>query len=401
MKRASWIERYVHYTRHLESPENARWWTAATLVAGLLRRQVFIRYPYAPLYPNLYTFIVGPSGEGKKSTIVETGLRLVKDVDSLTLVEQKITAEALLVAMDKNDARLQSQGRFKKDGSVLIFSPELKVFIGSPKNAHNVIAVLTELYGSPDKFPYRTKEHGEYHIANVCPTWLACSTPDWLQYVPADAVDGGFMARVLIIHTPKRGKLAAWPVPDAADIALGHELERHADDISRVEGEYTLEDNAREYFIKWYNNWHGSKPDDEKIHPFYNRVHVFGLKLAMILMADKSDNMSIDLLTIKRALQLIESLVPGIRQALSWIGPEQFGTRDLVRLVGYIHKAGGQISHTDLSRKVRWREITPAVLLQLIRQLEDLGIAQTEWGPPRMYSLIITHNDALQVLGQL
>lgn len=384
----------------METPENARLWTGITLLGSLLRRQVWLEYAYQKLFPNLYTFIIGPSGEGKKSTVVEIGLEIIKDVDSITLVQQKITAEALLTALNHYDKRLLAKGRFVSDGSVLIFSPELKVFLGAPKNAQTMVAVLTEMYGCQEKFPYITKEHGSFHIANVCPTWLACSTPDWLSSVPADAIDGGFMARILIIHVPKRQKFIAWPVREKEHFALRKTLIEDADYISHIEGEFSVSDGARDYFTKWYEQeWGPKMPEDEKLIPFHNRAHVYALKLAMILTVDVGDDLTITEAALRKSVDMIMDLQEGTRTALSYVGTENIGGRDQKRIVEYLQKAGGKLDHSSLLRKVRWRGITPEVLFSHMRHLDELGVIDLDYGPPKIYTIKLSDEDIKDLLG--
>src|SRR5437879_4921406 len=58
---ASWIDRFVEETEGLESPEIYRRWAAIVGLGAVLQQKVWVQTS-APLYPNIYAFLVGPPG---------------------------------------------------------------------------------------------------------------------------------------------------------------------------------------------------------------------------------------------------------------------------------------------------------------------------------------------------
>ena len=64
-KLGSWIEAFLEYTEILPSPPLLRKWAAISYVAAAMERKMWVRTMGADLYPNLYTFLVGPPGVGK------------------------------------------------------------------------------------------------------------------------------------------------------------------------------------------------------------------------------------------------------------------------------------------------------------------------------------------------
>src|SRR2546423_776436 len=57
-KCTSWIESFVDWTDNLESTELWCRWSAISTIAAVLERKVWCTTS-APLYPNLYVFLVG------------------------------------------------------------------------------------------------------------------------------------------------------------------------------------------------------------------------------------------------------------------------------------------------------------------------------------------------------
>src|SRR5262245_54068338 len=64
----SWIQSFVDYTSNLESPSTYRKWSAITMIAAALEQKVWVDVG-GPLYPNLYTLLVGLPGIGKSRAI--------------------------------------------------------------------------------------------------------------------------------------------------------------------------------------------------------------------------------------------------------------------------------------------------------------------------------------------
>src|SRR6058998_1960543 len=65
---SSWIDEFVEYTSHIDSPEIFRRWTAITTIAAVLEQKVW-GWTTDYVYPNMYTFLVGHPGVGKTRTI--------------------------------------------------------------------------------------------------------------------------------------------------------------------------------------------------------------------------------------------------------------------------------------------------------------------------------------------
>ena len=97
----SWIESFLEYTEILPSPPLLRRWAAISYVAAALERKVWVRTMGSDLYPNLYTFLVGPPGVGK-GVAIAAGERLKwTDVD-----------------YDSNDLAVRTAGRWSTTAGV-------------------------------------------------------------------------------------------------------------------------------------------------------------------------------------------------------------------------------------------------------------------------------------------
>src|SRR5262245_62956434 len=104
----SWVESFVDYTDNLESSPLFRKWSAIAMIAAALEQRVWVETG-SPLYPNLYTFLVGHAGIGKSRAItaaanlVRTALpELSFGATSMTrasLVDYMVEAKKMIVRL--------------------------------------------------------------------------------------------------------------------------------------------------------------------------------------------------------------------------------------------------------------------------------------------------------------
>src|SRR3954469_23194853 len=63
-----------------EAPERFHYWCAVHTIAGALRRRVYIDEGTFRWYPNFYIILIGPPGTVKKSTTINVGARLIREM---------------------------------------------------------------------------------------------------------------------------------------------------------------------------------------------------------------------------------------------------------------------------------------------------------------------------------
>src|SRR5215471_3055029 len=98
-KLESWIDQFVQYTDNLESAEVFRRWSAISLIAAVLERKVYVKTS-APLYPNLYVFLVGNAGIGKTRPI-SAAQSFARKIEELFLGATSMTMASLVDHLDE------------------------------------------------------------------------------------------------------------------------------------------------------------------------------------------------------------------------------------------------------------------------------------------------------------
>ena len=70
---------YMHMIGRSEVPRRFHFWSAMSLLAACVADRVWVKADIATkIYPNLYVFLVGPSGSGKEQAI-KVVLKLVAE----------------------------------------------------------------------------------------------------------------------------------------------------------------------------------------------------------------------------------------------------------------------------------------------------------------------------------
>jgi len=116
---SNWFTSYAEYTEISEAPVLFDFWTGVTTIAGALRRQTFIDEIKFKIFPNFYVFFVAPPGIATKSTTVGVGMRLLRQIEGVTMGPSSMTWQGLTRGL-QNAQQLVPQ----KPKQSTIFSPK-------------------------------------------------------------------------------------------------------------------------------------------------------------------------------------------------------------------------------------------------------------------------------------
>src|SRR5882762_212497 len=181
-KCTSWIASFVEYTSNLEAAPIWCKWAAIGAIAAALEQKVWVTTS-APLYPNLYVFIVGDAGLGKTRPIMAAQRFLAKLPDfkfgatSMTmasLVDHMNEAKRIIVRLPEEALEYHT---------LTIIADELSAFMHEYDNG--LIAGLTTFY---DCVPYsQGRRVGDIRIRIENPQLniLSGTTPsNLLRFIP-------------------------------------------------------------------------------------------------------------------------------------------------------------------------------------------------------------------------
>ncbi len=277
------ISLYLHHVGQSEVPRQFHLWACLSLVAASVSDRVWVQLNVAKrLYPNLYVFLIGPSGSGKEVAI-DVVAEFVHGNDIINSIIGRRTRQSLIDLIGKKvgkgaDASLVVNPKF------YLVMEELGSSIRPGDLGYDFIAFLTELY-TRKKQPLQdgTRASGVTEITEACPNWIAGTTDEWLRRsIPKDAIEGGFLARVFPI-TGKRDYRQRFPemlYPRDYPQVKAH-LGQRVRDYTWLSGGFTLTEEARAFQREWYQR--DKEPDDPKLLPSFNRANEMVHRLSLLL----------------------------------------------------------------------------------------------------------------------
>lgn len=381
----NWLDQYLEYTAYKESPEKYHLWTGISILAQALRRNVYVDQGYFKIFPNFYIALIGPTGFGKTSA-ADIGIDFIRQVPEIELMEEKVTS--WYIAQFFGDIT-----KAGKDCAVSLYAPEMKTFLGD-LNKTELITMLTSFYGCPTHSAIRLKHEGKQEFKNVCLNLLACSTPEWLTLgTTTDEIAGGFTGRFVYVFEDTMTRNFAFPADHIKPetLALRKPLLEDLIQISQLQGEFLLTDQAKGEYILWYNT-RMNECTDERLTPYYARKRDLVLKLAMILSVSQDDSRIIDEQILQTSFVILTQVEEKMKESFAGVVDDPaLKYKDMV--VSQLAKAPDQsMTKADLLRK-NWNRFDHQVLDRIIQNLEESGMLQIgakkmQQGTTPLYKLI-------------
>jgi len=272
-----------------EAPDAYHLFTFLTCVGSLIGRRAYINYAGFPLYANLYTAIVGPTGEGRKTTSLRHAERAVKNVDgSWQILKGISSAEGLLAQLADPWANERGNGGVPDQGGtgdkrLLLCLSELSTLLkkAQQKGVSNIVPLLTECFDCPSELHLPTRNDPLVVTAPYV-SLIAASTPSWLEDLQDRDILGGFGNRFIYILGQKKKPI---PFPDPPNNDLGQKVEAHLCDMLAWlpdEMEVELHESAKHLWRDFYTRWRSLAWSDEVVAAIVQRIPDITLKIALI-----------------------------------------------------------------------------------------------------------------------
>lgn len=281
--RSNFLTLYHHAAGTSIVPDAFHTWSALSLIAAAVADRVgYWKTAEGRLAPNLYVWLVGPSGGGK-GTAIKRALRMAEMTPQVNVYSGSVTRAGLFDWL----------GAAAKEGTLAktwLVSRELAFAIVNPVVANDLLCFMTEIYeGSTEPLRGNTRTHGARHIEAPCVNWLAGSTIDWVKMsVPTHILAGGFIARmVFVIHEedPPRILEPAYPSNRAV---VEEWLKQRVMLLAEVSGDMQLTEKAKAVRLAWYRDQ--PMPEDRREREWFQREDDLVLKVAMLCaLADNPD----------------------------------------------------------------------------------------------------------------
>jgi Protein of unknown function (DUF3987) len=307
-----WITNYLaEVVPKSEAPERFHFWVAASIIAGALRRRVYIDMEAFRWHPNLFVVLVGPPGTVKKSTTINVGARLLRDVPNINFGSDVTTWEGFMEEVEQAidmfaegapASKLSVDTSYEGTCALTQIISEWGTFL-DPQN-YNMINMLTELYDGKD-IPLRkkTKTQGNNNINKPFINMIAGTTPSWMSDNFKGKFGGwGFSSRCIFLYSGEPERIIPYPDEEWKG-AYRTTMNRFLHDlieISEMAGSFTLTPEARDYGRDWYATHMARKIELDR-HPHHNpwlsyylaRKFDHAHKLAMILAASRGNSLLI------------------------------------------------------------------------------------------------------------
>ena len=256
------------------------------------------------LYPNLYTFLVGPPGVGK-SRAIKTAVGLLRQmpephiaptsVTMASLVDHMVESKRVIVQLHNKQAALEYN-------SILIAADELSAFMHEYNG--ELIAGLTTFYDTDQPYGQgRRVKDIRIMIKNPQLNIISGTTPRKLHdFIPDTAWDDGFTSRIIMIYSDEVIKIDIFKT---ARSDMPPEFIHDLKIINSIAGEF----GWTEAYAKAMNNWKDLGFDPLPRHPklqhYCTRREAHMLKLSMIANVDRGSDQILD--------------VPDFNKAMGWL----------------------------------------------------------------------------------
>lgn len=367
-----WIEAFVQtFSSKTEAPDRLLFWTAVATIGGALTRRVFIDEVVFKLYPNFYIIFVAPPGVATKSTTINFGINILRQIEHIYLSADNTTYPAFIrdLANHYNEMRTQQAEEAEDDlwarqCAVTAAISEFGTFF-KPED-EEMVNGLTDLWDCRNLVIKDTKYGGTDILEHPFVNIIAGTTTKWIKdKVKAQLGGWGLSSRIIFVYQAKKTRYVARPsklwLPGEYE-ALGDKLLEDLKKISNLEGPLTFSDDADIEAEAWYARHNiqleaAAEADaDPWLVYFLSRKQAHIHKLAMILSISRRDSLVItktDFLDAVNRVDEVELEVP------------------------WIFKAAPEPTHMALLEKEGLERITKAMAGGRISQLQAYGLLST------------------------
>lgn len=301
----SWIERFVSYALEqapVPTPEIYRRWAGITAIGACLEQKVWLKPGHEPLYPNLYTLLVGPPATGK-SVSIGLARGLLATIPDFPFAPTSVTMAALVDALAQNKREYINDYTGKGAtfyNSMMVIPDDLQVLMSTYDLS--LIAGLTTFYDV--NHPYRERRRtGDLRIEIKRPqlSILGGTTPSHLfGFIPEEAWSQGFTSRMILIYSDERHKENVRF--NGVRLDYPPDLVNDLKSINSLIGEFTVDEGATKAFEDWVEAGKPPVPSHKRLEHYLGRRYPHLLKLCMVSSADRGNSLVITVEDFNRAL---------------------------------------------------------------------------------------------------
>lgn len=364
----------MDFTAEFESPSSFWRWSAYSVIAAVLRDNVFLSGQAAgdSCYPNLFSILVAASGE-RKDPPVSLAAKLVTKMGNTKVIEGRSSIEAIIDELHYNETNHQG-AIAAKDGSCFLAAPELASFF---VNSDSLVPLLTDMYTFREEYTSRLVTRAKHKVKRLCVTLFGASNEILLRQIYNQyAMQGGLLARTLLIRPDEKRP------PNSLFIATDDQpkedfSERQEKDLlsklsqaAKFKGKPTITRIAAQKYDRWYR---GIYTSNHRIDPsgILNRIPAAVKKLAIIL-AVNSETFTIGEHEIEEAIEQCSRLLTNYQGFTMASGNSTIQEAGTVFLTDLWHAEEHKLTRRDFL-SAHWGVVDAELLNKLVETFEQSG----------------------------
>lgn len=361
----NWLRTFTQWCLpRSEASEHFIMWTGIFTLAAAIRRHAKLPRDILGSYeisPNLYILFVAPPGRARKSTTLNYAEDLLDGLQRITKAPTIVTQASLLNRLVTSD-----------DSSIYVLSAEFGSFI--KKSGVEMFEFLTDIFDGRKNIEASTISRGIEFAERPCVNLLGATTPKWIaENMPESVIGGGFASRVIFIYVEnvRRRQLYYRELNHTVLDKLKKDLIDDLQHISEVvKGEFDIDEEAEAFMQEWYKNNADEGEKHDKLSGYFERKPAHIHKVAMLLRASYSDNLTITLPDVLGAKDLLEMLEPKLNKIFNPIG-KNVHAPDMMTILEYV-KERTPVTGQQLKKEF-FAVAAPALLDDLLIGLVHAG----------------------------
>lgn len=328
----NWLKAYVQHTAASEAPDIFHFWTGVVTIGGALRRKVWKDELIFQWVPNFYVVLVAPPGVATKSTSINLGMRLLRQVDGVHFGPESMTWQALGESLSTSQEYFQfvdpMTGQMVQQVMSCLTIPisELGTFLRTDDSA--LISFLTRMWdGQKEPFQHKTKSAGNVDVENPWLNVIGATTPSWMRNNFSENLVGeGLTSRVVFVYAEEKRHYTAYPSKMVRSVDYADTEKKLVDDlreIASLAGPYLLTSDAEAWGEAWYKD-HYQKRDatlsSDRFGGYIARKQTHLHKLAMVFAAAKRDQLLIEKEDLEEAALILKETEKSMLKVFESVG---------------------------------------------------------------------------------
>lgn len=379
------IQGFMEATKGIPSPAIFREWTAITTVSGALERKTWTEGSARPIYPNLFTLLVGPPGSGKTNAIWK-GRELWRGLKPFFVSPDNLTKASLVDAIAKSLRTVIAEdgGSMQAFCALNIACSEFGVFF----TAHDTefLSVLNEIYEGPPSYSEERRTSTNVDIIKPHITMMAGTQPDFLgSFMPEEAWGMGFASRLIMVYADSAPKARIFR-NEGNNSSVAHLLAPLIK-IYSLKGEFLWTEEAIDVIYNWQDGGFLPRPEHNKLRHYNERRMVHTVKLSMVAAASRAASLTVTAEDVERAkswLLAAEVKMPDIFYSMAQKSDSQL-IDDMHFYIYQLWAANPREKRPDVDEEVLYKFLSEKVpserVQRIIDQAEKMGVIRQGYLP--------------------